>query len=289
MMNQKSIGVVAILLGSLMWAFEIVIAKFAYVQSSYSETAVIRAGIVTIIALIYAVITKGDFKVTKVQITALGYIALGGCLLAEWLYLYAVQKTSIVNVILLVHFQPLFILLFGYFFLKEEKLNVWDYTGIALMLIAASIVTIGTVENIKELRLTSIGDLMVIGSAAIFSTTAIVAKKYLKGLNVGVLVFYRYSMALIVLFAYVVMYSNIRISSIYQPLLGLFTGLGILFYYEGLKRVKVAQIGGLELSSVLFAAALGWILLGQPITSFQIMGMVAIGGGVYCISRKGQV
>ena len=61
---------------------------------------------------------------------------------------------------------------------------------------------------------------------------------------------------------------------------------GTLLYYEGLKRVKAAQAGALELSTPFFAAILGFLVLGELVTSMQIAGILILCIGVFLLSKK---
>ncbi|MBI2654908.1 EamA family transporter [Candidatus Woesearchaeota archaeon] len=58
-----------------------------------------------------------------------------------------------------------------------------------------------------------------------------------------------------------------------------------MLYYEGLKRLKAAQVGALELSTPFFAAILSFFILGEVTTLFQIIGIVLLFMGVYFLSK----
>ena len=86
--------------------------------------------------------------------------------------------------------------------------------------------------------------------------------------------------------AYLVFTSNLGISSVYQILLGVIIGIGTIFYYEGLKRLKAAQVSGLELSTPLFAVFLAFFIFGEGVTIMQIFGIVLLFVGIYLLSKK---
>jgi drug/metabolite transporter (DMT)-like permease len=88
-------------------------------------------------------------------------------------------------------------------------------------------------------------------------------RKYLKELNAGVVTFYRFSIASAIFVAYLLLELSLVLSNIYQVLVGLIVGAGTILYYEGLKRIKAAQISALELSTPFFAALLGFLILGE--------------------------
>ena len=63
-------------------------------------------------------------------------------------------------------------------------------------------------------------------------------------------------------------------------------GAGTIFYYEGLRRNKAAQVGALELAMPFFAALFGFFILKERVTVMQIAGIVLLFVGVYLLSKK---
>ena len=286
-MNQKAIGVIAILIAAVMWSLEPSLIKFSYTNSDYLHTTAIRAIFIALTALVYIFLTgTGNFKLNKKQFSVLAILALVATVFGELIFLYALTKTSIVNVVVLAHMQPVFIVLFGYFVLKIDKLNKIDYAGMALMIIAGMMVTTKTFQNLISFNIWTSTDLLVIASTVAWAATAILARKYLHELDAGVVVFYRYTIASLVLCAYVIATSKLFIANIYQVIAGIVVGIGIIMYYESIKRIKAAQAGALELSAPFFAAILGYIFFRETITIIQFAGMLLMFVGVYFLSRK---
>lgn len=286
-MNTKTTGVAAIIGASLMWAFEPIFAKLAYESSDYLQTSAIRAIGVAVTALVYVVLTnKGNLKVTRKQLSVLVYIALAGTMVADLLYLFALEKIPVINAVLIGHMQPIFVVLIGYFLLREDKLTGYDYLGICIMIAAGLLVTTKTPENLTAMKLGAAGDLLVLLATVAWATTGIAMRKYLRQLNAGVVTFYRFSIASIIFVTYLLLTSTIILSSIYQILVGVTVGIGTILYYEGLKRIKAAQVSALELSTPLFAALLSFLILREFVTIMQIFGIVLLIVGVYFLSRK---
>jgi drug/metabolite transporter (DMT)-like permease len=69
--------------------------------------------------------------------------------------------------------------------------------------------------------------------------------------------------------------------------IGVIIGIGTILYYEGLKRLKAAQVSGLELTTPFFASILAFLMLNEVLTWMQIVGVTLLIGGVYLISKKG--
>ena len=286
-MDSKKIGVLAILGAALMWALEPIFAKLAYRTADFFQTFTIRTAVIAVIAVIYIIITnKSNFKVSKKQFPKLVYLAIIGTIIADLLYYFAFKSVAVVNAVLVGHLQPIFIVLIGFFILKEDKLNKFDYVGIIVMIIAALLVTTKTIPNLISLKFGTTGNFLVLLATIGWATTTIVARKYLKGLNTGIITFYREFIALIFLVAYLIYSASLSISNFYQILVGIIVGIGTILYYEGLNRIKAAQVSALELTSPFFAAFLGFAILSEAVTFMQILGILLLCLGVYLLSKK---
>ncbi|HUU16753.1 MAG TPA: DMT family transporter [Sedimentisphaerales bacterium] len=286
-MNSKKTGILAILGASIMWSLEPVFAKLAYANSDYLQTSAIRAIVVVLTALLYVLITGvRKLKVTSNQFSKILYIAIAGTIIGDLLYFFALTKVSVLNAVLIGHMQPVFIILIGFFFLKDDKLTKFDYIGIFTMIIAAVFVTTKTLENLSMMKLGTVGDVYVLLATVAWATTAIVTRKYLRELNAGVVTFYRYLIASVIFVVYLSLKSSLVLSNIYQILVGVVVGVGTILYYESMKRIKAAQVSAMELSTPFFVALLGFLILGEGVTVMQISGLVLLFVGVCFLSKK---
>ncbi len=286
-MNSKHIGVTIILLASVMWAIEPILAKLSYQNSDFIQTSAIRAIFAALTALVYVGITnKANLKVNKKQIPTLLYIAVIGTLFADFIYFFALTQVPVINAVIIGHLQPIFIILIGFLALKTDKLTKFDFIGIAFMIFSGILVTTKTLENLSMFKLGTTGDLLVLSAAIAWATTAVAMRKYLRGVNAGVVTFYRFLFASIFFVVYLILTSTIGISNIYQILIGVVIGIGTILYYEGLKRIKAAQVSGLELSAPFFATILAFFVLGESVTIMQVIGIFLLFVGIYYLSKK---
>ena len=308
-MTTKQKGVLAVLGASCMWAIEPICAKLAYKTSGALETSAFRAIGVTLIALVYALATNGgSLAMRRKEWPAILYLALAGTVCADLLYYYALTTVPVINAVLIGHMQPVFIVLIGFFLLKEDKLFRSDYIGIAILILSGTLVATRTLDNLAHIRLGTPGDLIVVAATALWASTAIVMRRYLRHLNAGIITFYRFLTAGIVLSAFATWRAlELRQGSAagisqagalvsdqrtwpfpnrYQLLAGLVVGVGTLLYYEAMKRIKAAQVSALELSAPFFAAGLAYVTLGERATPMQITGILLLILGVHFISRK---
>jgi transporter family protein len=154
------------------------------------------------------------------------------------------------------------------------------------MIIAGILVTTKTMENLAAVKLGTAGDVYVLLATVVWATTTIAVRKYLRGLDAGIVTFYRYLVASAVFVVYLSLRSSLVLSNIYQILIGVIVGAGTIFYYEGLKRIKAAQVGALELATPFFAALFGFCILGERVTIMQITGIALLFIGVWILSKK---
>ena len=287
-MKNKTVGLIAILLASIMWAIEPIFVKLSLETSDFIQTNTIRAIFALLIAFIYILIKRKpkEMKISKKEVAPMIYIALVATLFADFMYVFSLSHVSVVNAVIIGHMQPVFIVLFGIFILKSDKLTYFDYIGILIMILSGILVTTGTLENLMNFKFGTIGDLFVLSAAIAWATTAIVTRKYVKHLNTGVLAFYRFSIAAVVLSIFLIVNNRFFIANYYQVAVGIIIGLGTILYYESLTRIKAAQTSALELSTPVFAAVLAYFILSEVPTIMQFVGVGLLLLGLYFISRR---
>jgi drug/metabolite transporter (DMT)-like permease len=286
--KNKSIGIIAILLASIMWAIEPIFVKLSYETSDFIQTNTIRAIFAFFTALVYIIIKRKPkkLKIPKKDIAPMIYIALIATLFADFMYVFSLSQVPVINAVIIGHMQPIFIVLIGIIILKSDKLTFFDYAGISLMIISGILVTTGTLENLINLKLGTIGDLFVLSATIAWATTAIATRKYVKHLNAGVLAFYRFSLATIVLSFYLIINNRFFIVNYYQIAVGIIVGIGTILYYESLTRIKAAQTSALELSTPVFATILAFFILYEIPTIMQYIGVGFLIIGLFFISRR---
>lgn len=283
-------GILSVLGASIMWALEPIFAKLSFQTADVLNTFAARIFFGLTIITIYTLLkSPRTLKVGSEKIKWLIYLSLAATLFADFIYTYAFTKVMVINAVVIGHIQPIFIVILGYFFLKSDRLTKFDYLGIIFMITAGILVSTRTVENLKNLKFGTFGDLLVLSATFAWATTAITTRKYLKDLPAQVIAFYRFLFAGVGFFLYLMLNHGIKITSIYQILLGLVIGIGTILYYEGLKRIKAAQVSALELSTPFFATFLGYVILKERFTAEQFLGLLFLLAGIYFISKKEEV
>ena len=274
-------GIAFVIAASIMWALEPIFAKLSYKNSNFFHTSIVRAIVVAIFSFLYVAIKKEKIKVEWKHIPKLFYIAIVGTVFADLVYFLAISKIAVINAVIIGHMQPIFVMLFGFLFFNES-LTKYDYAGIFAMISSAILITGKSIHNIASLKIGSIGDVLVLMATISWATTAIVARKYLCNMEAGVITFYRFSIASLIL---ILIAHEFMMINIYQIAVGIVVAIGTIFYYEGLKRIKAAKTSALELSSPFFAAIFSSIILHEFITWLQAIGISILFTGIYFLSR----
>jgi drug/metabolite transporter (DMT)-like permease len=286
--SVKKVGIAAVLGASLMWAIEPSLAKLASRSSGVIQTVSVRVVFTALTALIYAVLTdRKGLRVAGKHLPKLAYIALAGTVFADLMYFRALMslKVPVLNAVLIGHMQPVFVVFIGFLVLREDRLTRYDYLGIVVLLAAGLFVSTKTPSRLARMQLGTLGDLFVLAATFAWATAGIVMRKYLRAMGAGSITFYRFALASIALIVLGLFTEPLAITSIYQVLVGVVVGAGYILYYEGLKRIKAAQVAALELSTPFFAALLGFAILGEKPEPMQILGIALLFLGVYLLSR----
>ena len=118
-----------------------------------------------------------------------------------------------------------------------------------------------------------------------WATTAITARKYLRQIHPATISFYRFYFASIIFLLYLIIPSKLYVANFYQPFIGIVVGIGTIFYYEAIHRLKAAQVSALELSTPFFASILS-LFIGEWITTLQILGILCLVWAYIFHSRK---
>jgi len=286
--KSKTVGIVAILIASIMWAVEPIFVKLSYENSDFIQTNTIRAIFALLVAFVYIIFKRKskEMKLSKKDIAPMIYIALVATLFADFMYVFTLSQVPVINAVIIGHLQPIFIVIFGFFILKSDKLTYFDYIGILLLILSGLLVTTGTLENLMNFKFGTIGDLFVLSATIAWATTAIVTRKYVVHLNTGILAFYRFSIAAVVLSIFLIANNRFFIANYYQVAVGIIIGIGTILYYESLTRIKAAQTSALELSTPIFATLLAYFTLTEVPTNMQFIGVGLMLIGLFFISRR---
>jgi len=285
MLNQKTLGVLFGVAAGAMWAIETVLGKIMLSSLSFIQVTASEVFFAAITAFSYILLTGKPVRIKGASLRDILSVGLIGTVLAPLVYFFGLTRTFAVNAALIAHLQPLFVSILGFLFL-EEKMHKHDVVGGVLIGLAVILITGRTLDNIVNLKLGNIGDFVVLLATLGWAFVAIPGKRLTKHLSSVVIVGYRFLIASLIFLPMLLFLNQLVIKSVYQVILGITVGLGYIFYYEGLKRIKAGQVAITELSSPFFAAILAWILLGEYTTMMQIIGASLFVTGLMIMSQE---
>jgi drug/metabolite transporter (DMT)-like permease len=195
----------------------------------------------------------------------------------------AIQKLSLVNATLLNNTAPFFVPFLLWLFLKApvEK-KVWPaivvgFMGVALILRPDTIIF-------------NLGSIYGILSGICLAITTISLRSVARSAHVTTYVFYFFLIGLIATTPFAIAYWEMPSLLILLGLLsiGLFSCLGQLFVYFGMREAKPEQIAPFSYSTVIFAGLFDWMLWGDipPLLSFLGMALIILAGAWIALSSK---
>ncbi len=285
MADQKVLGILFGVGAGAMWAIEAILGKLLFSSFTFIQVTASEVFFAALTAFVYIIARREGVRFSGRNLGSFLVVGLVGTVFAPLMFFLGLTQTLAVNATLIAHLQPLFVAIFGFFVLKE-RLHKRDVAAGILAIFAVVLITGRTVDNLASLRLGNFGDLVVFFATLGWAIVAIPGKQLTKEVSSVVIVGYRFLIASIV-FIPVLLYSNqLVINSIHQVLLGIVVGLGYIFYYEGLRRVKASQVALCELSSPFFAAILAWSFLGEKTTLMQISGAILLIMGLYILTQE---
>lgn len=268
-----------------MWAVEAVLGKILFSSFSFVQVTASEVFFATLTAFAYVLATREHVRLDGKDFGNVLAVGVVGTVFAPLMYFFGLSHTFAVNATLIAHLQPLFVAIFGFYFLKE-KLHRHDLFGGFLIILAAILITSRTVYNLTAFRFGNFGDLMVFFAMVSWAIVAIPGKQLTRQASSVLIVGYRFLIASIVFVPVLLYLDQLIISSIYQVLLGVLAGLGYIFYYEGLKRIKSSQVALAELSSPFFTSILAWNLLGETVTPMQMIGALLLISGLFILTGE---
>jgi len=285
MVNQKVLGVFFGVAAGATWAFEAVLGKMLFSSLTFVQVTASEVFYATLTAFAYLIVKGERLKLNRRNIGNSLVVGLLGTVFAPLLYFFGLTQTFAVNATLIAHLQPLFVAIFGSFFLKE-RLHRRDFAAGVFISLAVILITGRTAENLSQLKLGNLGDAVVFLAMLSWAIVAVPGKQLAGEVSSVVIVGYRFLIASAVFLPVLLFLRQFVLSSVYQMLLGAIVGLGYIFYYEGLKRVKASQVALTELSAPFFAAILAWNLLGETTTPMQAIGALLLIFGLYVLTRE---
>jgi drug/metabolite transporter (DMT)-like permease len=285
MRNPKVLGVLFGGCAGLMWSIEVVLGKTLLQSYTAIQVVASEAFFASLVGFVYLGVTRAEWTVDRNNVRDVLIVGVVGTTLAPLVYFFGLTQTFAINASLIAHLQPLFVSILGHYYLGEQ-FEKRDFFAGLLVIVAAILITSRHVASLIQLNLGNVGDLLVIVATVSWAIVAIPGKQLLRDTSSVAIMSYRFLIASLVFFPILLVSNQFVIDSLYQVLLGVIVGLGYIFYYEGLKRIKASHVAMTELSSPFFTAVLGWRFLGEIVTPLQLFGASLLFFGLYVLTRE---
>lgn len=271
-------GVFLILLSALSFTFSTYFGKIVTNTTDMSGviTSFSRFFLGAILVTVYILIKKKSFKAPDIKpiVYRSGFNSF-----AIMLYSIALSYTTITNINMLNMTYPIFVLLFAPYFTKEiiDKKN---YIYLAIIMTGSYIVANPSFGNIN------IGDLLALASALMASFSIMSLTNATQQNKSYIILFYvmLFGVAFNLPFAYkdILAFDSSALFPVFMSaLLGI---LGQVFITLGYKYVDSATGSLTSASRIVMAAIVGYLLLGEPLTTRILIGMTLITGSLVALS-----
>lgn len=242
------------------------------------------------------------YLIIKLRGLSVWPVAMKGRLLAAsllvflhfWVMAVGMQETTASNTAWILTTAPIFIAILSWLYLKE-KFTGPQWLGLGVACAGVMFLTYnGDISNLAWIN--SRGDVIVLGSCVTWAFYTIGCREITAKVHpmvatfwmtfVAGLVFVPYTLATTGVDKFLHLQMNTIISVVF---LGVFC-LAIAFWLwsEGLARQTAAEVGVWLYIEPLITMIGAWILIGEPITIWLLIGALFIGVGVYISERKSQ-
>ncbi len=212
-----------------------------------------------------------------------------------WVMATGMKETSASNTAWILTTAPIFIALLGWVYLKE-KFTTAQWLGLAVALAGVlALIYNGNPANFGWIH--TRGDVIVLGSCVTWAIYTVVTRELTARIDPLVVTFWMVTIAGAVFIPFTLittgpqkfltLNANTNISLVF---LGVFC-LAIAFWLwsEGLARQTAAEVGVYLYIEPLVTMIGAWVLLGEMITVWLIIGAIMISVGVYVSERFGKL
>ncbi|HOM95606.1 MAG: DMT family transporter [Candidatus Methanofastidiosa archaeon] len=243
-----------------------------------------------IIAITYYLEGKNSLKISKEEIIPFSILGLLGVTLVQGIQVYALNFTSAINSSILINFNVPFIAILALIFLKEP-LSKKTAFGIFISFIGAIVIVInGSISGFQKIN---IGDILIVFTALFWSIYSIVGKKIMEEKTPLSMTSFTFLFGTIFLFPIAFFESKFSfIGNITKLSIGSILYLSLLcsvFAYiswnRSMKSEKASNVAMFLYFVPVVTAIFAWLLLGEVITIFTIIGGALVILGVYFAER----
>jgi DME family drug/metabolite transporter len=278
-LSRRQIGIAQVLLSGFCFGFLGIFGRWAYANGTQPEELLaLRFLFAAILLGLYLCLSKGlsSLRISKNLILYCSLLGIFGYAVFASFYFYAIQKLSITLAVLLLYTFPFWVVLGGWFFLKE-KLTTRQFLIFPLALIGLTLL-IGIDFNQFAFAGLVFGTL----SAMTYAAYIILSRKWIDNLNPLVAVFYIQLSAGTVLFFKSFQSLERTQSLIYHSWISII-GLALIcsvfamaLFQSGLQKIKSWEASLLSTTEPVAGIALAYFIFGETLLWQQWLGAAAL-------------
>lgn len=199
---------------------------------------------------------------------------------------YGLSMTTAVNSLVMLRLEPVFVIIFGYFLLKER---VTSKELLFVIAIIAGAMLVSTGGNFSGLGATHAGDLLVIASLVTLGYSYIPTKRLVKKMNpieMTALSNLAGGAILLAISVFVLRKMTMPIEALYLTAGSAisFHVLGLVFWFKALKTVEAWKVAALLSISPVAGGALAFLWLGESFNTVQLVGAMIVLAVSYILS-----
>jgi drug/metabolite transporter (DMT)-like permease len=277
----------------MVWGASFIATKLVLREVSPATVVWLRF-LIGVIILGAAVFSRNQMALPNYK--DLAYFALLGFIgitFHQWLQSTALQTSQAGTTAWIVATTPIYIALLGWLSLKE-KLGWLRVAGIALATLGVLlVVTKGHLATLVQGSFGAPGDILILLSALNWAVFSVISRHALKNHPAARLMFF--VMLFGWLFSSILFFSGPGLRQVSQltlngwlgiGFLGIFcSGLGYIFWYDGLQVIPASQVGVFLYLEPLVTVVVAAIVLGEPLLLATLLGGAIILLGVWLVNR----
>lgn len=290
------LGVLAVVVGSLLFAVNGTVAKIA-MQAGLSPARLVELrclGSAVLLVAAALLLSRGSLRLRRRELAVMAVLGVVGVALVQWFYLVAISRLPVGLALLIEYTAPLLVALWARFVLHEQvRARVW-------WALAACLGGLALVAQVADgVVLDALGLLAAVGAAVSLACYYLLGERLVSRRDP--LSTHAWSMGFAALFWIVLqplwtfpvgtLGENVAMPG---PLAGaeppmwalvawivvLGTAVPYLLFLWGIRALGAARAGLLGMTEPVAASAAAWLVLGEAMTTVQLVGGAIVLGGI---------
>lgn len=290
-LDQLAVG--TIVACSFVWGLNQVAVKVA----NLGFQPVLQAGLRSILA---GMLVVGWCRLRRIPLfnpdgTLVPGVVAGFLFALEFLLIYiALDYTSVSRGIVLIYTMPFFVAVGAHFFLPGERLTTVRSVGL-LLAFAGVVILFADRLSLPSPRAVFGDMLCVLAAVAWAATTLVIKGTALARISPEKTLVYQLAVSAVALLALAPFFGPflrapdlVSVAALaYQVVI--VVSISYVAWFWLLARYPASRLSSFAFLTPLFAVALGWLLLGEPLSPWLLLAVALVAVGIYVVNRRPRV